>query len=289
MTATVLDGRALAKGIREDCAGRVAAFAAAAGRPPVLATVLVTGDEASASYVGAQGRAASKLGFDFRLVEVPPGAGTEQARALVAALSAEPAVDAIVVAAPLPRPFDTYAVQSAIDPDKDADGATAYNQGLLLAGRPGPRPATAVAIRALVEATGRPLAGARATVIGRSLVVGKPAAILLLEAHATVTIAHSRTEELAAVARTADFLVCAAGVASLVRSEHVKPGAVVIDAGTNPVGSGENSRLMGDAAYDEVAEVAGWITPVPGGVGPVTNAMLLRGAVELAARRLGPT
>ncbi len=288
MTAQVLDGKPIAAAVRKATEARAGRVAEALGRPPSLAVVMVGRDAANVSYVGMQEKAAGRLGFWFRIVEMAEEAGSDALLATVRALNADPSVDAILVAAPLPRGYDTFAIQAAIAPDKDVEGVTPASIGNLMAGRPGPRPATAVAIMAVVETVGVQLAGARATVIGRSMVVGKPTAMLLLAEHATVTIAHSRTADLAAVTRTADVLVCAAGVAGLVRAEHVQPGALVIDAGTNPVGEADDFRLVGDAAYDEVAEVAGMITPVPGGVGPVTTAMLMRTVVDLAEARAAP-
>lgn len=285
MTANVLDGRPIAAAVRQETAARAGHVAEALGRPPSLAAVMVGRDPANVSYLGMQERAAGKLGLAFRIVELAEDAGNEAVLASVRVLNEDASVDAIIVAAPLPRGYDTFAIQAAIAPEKDVEGVTPASIGNLMAGRPGPRPATAVAILALVQAAGVQLAGARATVIGRSMVVGKPAAVLLLAEHATVTIAHSRTADLATVTRTADVLVCAAGVAGLVRAEHVQAGAVVIDAGTNPVGDGDDFRLVGDAAFDEVAAVAGTITPVPGGVGPVTTAILMRTVVDLAEAR----
>ncbi len=287
MTAQILDGRSLAAQMRAEVTERAAAFVADQGRPPCLAAVLVGEDAASVAYANAKGRAATKCGLAFRLERLPAEAGTAAILAHIQSLNADPDVDAILVEMPLPAGCDRLQIEAAIDPDRDADGVTPHNQGRLLAGSPGPRPATAMAAMALLAASGRPIAGAEAVVVGRSVVVGKPLALLLLAQHATVTIAHTRTRDLPAVTRRADILVAAAGVAGLVTGQHVRPGAVVIDVGTNQVGAGDTARLVGDVDFEAVATVAGAITPVPGGVGPVTTAVLLGSAVALAEGRAG--
>jgi methylenetetrahydrofolate dehydrogenase (NADP+)/methenyltetrahydrofolate cyclohydrolase len=287
MTATVLDGRRLAAVVRADVTARAARLVEALSRPPCLAAVLVGEDPANVAYAQAKGRAAQKCGLTFRLETLPADAGTARAVELVQRLGEDPLVDAILVELPLPPGYDRLAIEDRIDPGRDADGVTSANQGHLLAGTPGPRPATALATLALIQQAGVVLAGAEVVVIGRSVVVGKPVAMLLLAEHATVTIAHSRTRDLVSVTRRADVVVAAAGVPGLVTAAHVRPGAVVIDVGTTEVGSGETARLVGDVAYDEVAEVAGAVTPVPGGVGPLTTALLLQNVVALAEAAVG--
>lgn len=287
MTAEILDGRPLAAQIRATVAEQAADFRAAHGRPPCLAAVLVGEDAASVAYANVKGRAAAKCGLAFRLERLAGDAGTEAVVAHIQALNRDPTVDAVLVELPLPAGYDRLRIEAAIDPGRDADGVTSYNQGQLLAGGPGPRPATAAAAMALLEAASRPIAGAEAVVVGRSVVVGKPVALLLLAQHATVTIAHTRTRDLAAVTRRADILIAAAGVAGLITGEHVRAGAVVIDVGTNQVGEGEGARLVGDVDFESAAKAAAAITPVPGGVGPVTTAILLQNAVALAEARAG--
>jgi methylenetetrahydrofolate dehydrogenase (NADP+)/methenyltetrahydrofolate cyclohydrolase len=227
-------------------------------------------------------RWAEQAGIAFRLVNLDEGAGGGAVLARLAELNDDPEVDGILVELPLPQGYDRLAIQEAIHQHKDVDGVTTDAAGRLLIGAAGPRPATAVAILELLTEGGVPLSGRRAVVIGRSVVVGKPAALLLLAADATVTIAHSRTTDLAAVTSQAEVLVVAAGSPGLVRAAHVQPGAAVIDAGTTWVDSPGGGGLVGDVAFDEVVEIAGLLTPVPGGVGPVTTAVVLRNVVELA-------
>ncbi|MFQ5459881.1 MAG: bifunctional 5,10-methylenetetrahydrofolate dehydrogenase/5,10-methenyltetrahydrofolate cyclohydrolase, partial [Anaerolineae bacterium] len=248
---------------------------------PALAAMLVGDDPANVAYARMKARWADKAGIGFHCFALAADAGTEAVCQRIAALNADPDIDGVLVEMPLPDGYDAEAVRAAISPQRDVEGVTATSLGCLVAGAHGPRPATALAIMALLDEAGTPLEGKRATVVGRSVVVGKPTALLLLARHATVTIAHSRTRDLAAVTREADVLVTATGVPDLIRREHVKPGAVVIDAGTTPVGDGDSARLAGDTAFEEVVAVASAITPVPGGVGPVTTALLLANAVAL--------
>lgn len=285
MSARVLDGRVVATAIRDEVSARVASFAARTGRAPLLVAVLVGDDPANLAYARAKGRAAERVGLRFKCTSLPAEVGTSGVAAEIRRLSGDPAVDGILVEMPMPAGLDPFAIQAAIDPARDVDGVTPDSLGRLVAGARGPRPATPLAVMALLEAGGTPIAGARATVIGRSAVVGKPVALLLLAAHATVTIAHSRTRDLAAVTRAADILVSAAGAPGLITPDHVRPGAVVIDVGTSVVGEGEQERLVGDVDYDAVAALAGAITPVPGGVGPVTTAIVLRTTLDLAEAR----
>jgi methylenetetrahydrofolate dehydrogenase (NADP+)/methenyltetrahydrofolate cyclohydrolase len=277
--AIVIDGRAVAAAVREEVARGVAAFTAASGRPPGLATVLVGDDPGSAVYVTAKARACAEAGiasFDHRLAaEIPQDA----LAALLAELNADPAVSGVLLQLPVPPPLDGPALTGMIDPGKDVDGLTPVNAGLLSQGSPGLRPCTPSGVLDLLASVDASLSGAEAVVLGRSNLFGKPMAQLLLAADATVTMCHSRTRDLAAVCRRADVLIAAVGVPRLVRGDWVKPGAVVIDVGVNRLESG----LVGDVCFDEALPVARAITPVPGGVGPMTIACLLRNTL-IAAR-----
>ena len=280
MTARTIDGRAVAARVRADVARGVADYAARTGRPPGLATVLVGDDPASALYVGGKQKATQEVGmagFDHRL---PVDARREDVAALVDELNADPAVNGIIVQLPLPAHLDGVELTGRVDPGKDVDGLTTLSAGLLALGRPGLRPCTPLGCMLLLEDQDVDVAGLEAVVVGRSNLFGKPMAQLLLAANATVTVCHSRTRDLAAVCRRADVLVVAVGRAEMVRADWVKPGAVVLDVGQNRT----EGRLVGDVAFAEVAEVASAITPVPGGVGPMTIACLLRNTLEAAER-----
>lgn len=277
MTAAVLSGKELAASLREESAQRAAALAAS-GRPPKLAVVIATADEASAWYVRSIARAAGKAGIVCDLVDLGPEATADQIRAKLAALSADDGVHGLMLQTPLPGGAALEDLASVIDPRKDIDGANPLSLGRLAAGMDAFAPATAEAVLRLLDHYEVELAGRRAVVVGRSTVVGKPAAHLLLGRNATVTIAHSRTADLAAVTTEADVLVAAVGRAGLITAAHVKPGAVVIDVGTNPTDDG---GLVGDVD-PAAAETAGSMTPVPGGVGPVTTALLLRHTLDVA-------
>jgi methylenetetrahydrofolate dehydrogenase (NADP+)/methenyltetrahydrofolate cyclohydrolase len=279
MAARVIDGRAVAAQVRAAVAREVAEHVERTGRRPGLATVLVGGDPASAVYVGGKQKASQEVGiagFDHRLGD---DASDAEVSELIERLNADDDVSGILVQLPVPDQLDGVRLTGLVDPAKDVDGLTAVSAGLLALGRPGLRPCTPSGVMLLLEHAGVELAGAEAVVVGRSNLFGKPMAQLLLGAHATVTTAHSRTRDLASVCRRADVLVAAAGRAGLVRGDWVKPGATVIDVGINRTPGG----LRGDVAYDEAARVAGAITPVPGGVGPMTIACLLRNTL-LAAR-----
>lgn len=281
MAAAVIDGKAFAEGLRGRVGTAAGAFAAKAGRKPGLAVVLVGEDPASQVYVRSKGKAtlaANMESFEHRL-----SAETGQADllALVARLNADEAVDGILVQLPLPAHLDSDAVVQALDPRKDVDGLTPANAGLLAHGTPGLVPCTPAGVMELLAHEGVELEGAEAVVVGRSKLVGVPVARLLLQANATVTICHSRTRDLDATCRRADVLVAAVGVPRLLGAEAVKPGAVVIDVGMNRLEDG----LAGDVDYEAVAEVASAITPVPGGVGPMTIAMLLSNTVQAARMR----
>jgi len=274
----LIDGRAVAASLAADTAA-AAAELAARGRTPELTVVLPTGDESSAWYVRSIRRAADKVGITCTVQElVDPDRATLTAR--LDALSADPAVPAIVCQTPLPAGLRLEDVGSHIAPAKDVDGANPTSLGRLAGGLPAYPPATAAAVLELLRQEQAPLSGRRVVVVGRSLVVGKPVALLLLAQDATVTVCHSRTADLAAVCREADVLVVAVGRPGLVGAAHVRDGAVVIDVGTNPTPDG---GIVGDVDSDGVAAVAGALTPVPGGVGPVTTALLLQHTVRAAA------
>ena len=274
--AQIIDGKAVAARVRAEVAREAQLLKERYGRPPGLAVVLVGDDPASAIYVRNKERAASEAGFHSEVHRMPANTSTQAVIRMVEQLNRAPEIDGFLVQLPLPDGIDEKAVLRAIDPDKDLDGLTPVQAGRLLLGEPGLRPCTPAGVMELLRSAGVDPKGKEAVVIGRSSIVGKPMAQLLLGANATVTMAHSRTQDLPAVARRADILVVAAGKAGLVGREHIKPGAVVIDVGTNRV----DGKLRGDVRFDEAQEVAGYITPVPGGVGPMTIAMLMRNAVE---------
>ncbi|SNR50643.1 bifunctional 5,10-methylenetetrahydrofolate dehydrogenase/5,10-methenyltetrahydrofolate cyclohydrolase [Blastococcus mobilis] len=275
---TRLSGSELAAGIRAEVAA-AAAELAAAGTPPRLAVVVATADESSAWYVRSIARAAEKTGIACSVVDLGETATPDRIRAELAALSRDPAVHGIILQTPLPADAVFEDLAASIDPAKDVDGANPLSLGRLAAGLPAFAPATAAAVLALLDHHGIPLSGAHAVVVGRSNVVGKPAAHLLLQRDATVTICHSRTKELAEVTRSADVLVAAVGRPGLVAAEHVAEDAVVIDVGTNPMPDG---GLVGDVDAGSVSGRVAALTPVPGGVGPVTTALLLHQTIQAA-------
>jgi methylenetetrahydrofolate dehydrogenase (NADP+) / methenyltetrahydrofolate cyclohydrolase len=279
VSATIIDGRAVAAGARAAVAEQVGALVARGEPRPGLATILVGDDPASAVYVGGKQRACVEVGiegFDHR----PPGdASHEELAALVERLNDDDAVTGILLQLPLPAHLDADELTARIAPDKDVDGLTPISAGRLAQGRPGLRPCTPTGIIELLDVHGVELEGAEAVVVGRSNLVGKPLAHLLLEGNATVTVCHSRTRGLGAVCARADVLIAAVGVARLVKGDWVKPGAAVIDVGMNRLADG----LAGDVDFEAAAQRAGLITPVPGGVGPMTIAMLLRNTLRAAA------
>ncbi len=279
MTALVLDGRALAARLRAEVAVQVATLA----RKPGLAVVLVGEDAASAVYVRNKDKAAREAGLVARTIRLPAATGQAELLDVVAGLNADPAVDGILVQMPLPPQIDARAVVAAIDPGKDVDGFHAINVGRLSAGEALLVPCTPRGVMKLLAEAGVALRGCRAIVLGRSAIVGRPVASLLLAADATVTIAHSRTHDLAAECRRADVVVAAVGRAEMVRGDWIRPGAAVIDVGINRAADG---RLVGDVAFDECVEVAGVLTPVPGGVGPMTIACLLENTLIAARARV---
>ncbi|SEK84863.1 bifunctional 5,10-methylenetetrahydrofolate dehydrogenase/5,10-methenyltetrahydrofolate cyclohydrolase [Nonomuraea pusilla] len=276
MTAATLTGKDLAAAIRAETAAR-----AAEGPRPRLAVVVATADEASLWYVRSIAKAATGAGIACDLVDLGPEAAPAHVGETLERLSGDPSVHGVLLQTPLPAGASAQELAGAIDPAKDVDGANPLSLGRLAAGLPAFAPATAAAVMALLDHHGVELAGRRAVVVGRSTVVGKPLAHLLLDRDATVTVCHSRTRDLASVTSQADVLVAAAGRAGLIGAAHVAPGAVVIDVGTNPTPDG---GLTGDVDAGAVRDVAGGLSPVPGGVGPVTTALLLRHTLEAARR-----
>jgi len=278
MTAQLIDGKAIAAETRAQVTADVAAFVARTGHRPGLATVLVGDDPASAVYVANKQRGCEEAGITGFSHTLPADVTREDLIALVEQLNADPAVSGILVQLPLPDHLDGVEITGLIDPDKDVDGLTAVSAGRLLSGIDGLRPCTPEGVMLLLERAGVELEGAEAVVLGRSNLFGKPMGQLLLGANATVTQCHSRTRDLPGVCRRADVLIAAVGRAEMVRGDWVKPGAVVIDVGINRTDDG----LKGDVAFAEAAEVASAITPVPGGVGPMTIACLLANTLKAA-------
>jgi methylenetetrahydrofolate dehydrogenase (NADP+) / methenyltetrahydrofolate cyclohydrolase len=279
MSATVIDGKAVAASVRERVRGEVEDVSAELGRPPGLATVLVGDDKASAIYVRRKREACEEVGIRSFHHEPAGSVSQEELLELVGELNDSDEIDGILVQLPLPDQIDADAIVNAIDPDKDVDGLTPISAGRLARGEPGLVSCTPRGIMELLSSTGVDPAGKEAVIVGRSNLVGKPLFSLLLSANATVTICHSRTRDLGEVCRRAEILVAAAGQPRLIGGDMVRPGATVIDVGTNRTDDG----LVGDVDFDAAVEVAGAITPVPGGVGPMTIAMLLANTA-LAAR-----
>jgi methylenetetrahydrofolate dehydrogenase (NADP+) / methenyltetrahydrofolate cyclohydrolase len=282
----VLDGKAVAQKVRAEVATGVEAFKQRFGRAPSLHVVLVGGDAASAIYVRMKEKAALEVGMEGRVHRLPEGLSQADLERAVSDLDADPNVDGILVQLPLPKGLDEKPILELIRPSKDVDGFHALNIGALWSGLDGLVPCTARGCVRLLDEAGVKLEGARALVIGRSNLVGKPVAALLLARNATVTIAHSRSVNLAELCQAADIIIAAVGRAKLVRGEWVKPGAAVIDVGTN---KDENGKQCGDVDFAAVSERAGVITPVPGGVGPMTVAMLLENTLRAATARLTAT
>jgi methylenetetrahydrofolate dehydrogenase (NADP+) / methenyltetrahydrofolate cyclohydrolase len=275
----VLDGKAVAATVKEEVAARVASLA----YQPGLATVLVGDDPASHTYVRGKRRDATEVGIKSIHHELPAGVSQDKLFDLVGSLNDDAEVDGILVQLPLPAGLDGEATVEHIDPAKDVDGLHPFNLGKLMLGRPGLRPCTPSGVMRILDHYGIGTAGARACIVGRSFLVGRPLAMILSErgADSTVSVAHSRTADLAAVTREADILVAAAGSPALIGPDHVKPGAVVIDVGVNRTDEG----LVGDVDFAAVVGIAGAITPVPGGVGPMTRAMLLANTLSAAQER----
>ena len=284
MAARLIDGKAVAAEVRSRVAGQVEEFAVAhGGRVPGLATVLVGDDPASHVYVSNKRKQTEEVGMRSIHHGLDASIPQDELLALIAELDADDDVDGILVQLPLPGQIDQDAAIGAIDPAKDVDGLTAGSAGLLAQGRPGLVPCTPLGVMELLDRSGVAVDGAPAVIVGRSILVGRPLASLLLNANATVTVCHSRTRELAETCRSAEILVAAVGSPRLIRGDWVKPGAAVIDVGMNRTDDG----LVGDVDFEAAAEVAGAITPVPGGVGPMTIAMLLQNTLRAAnARRV---
>jgi methylenetetrahydrofolate dehydrogenase (NADP+)/methenyltetrahydrofolate cyclohydrolase len=291
MTAEILDGRAVAKELRQEIVAGVAAFQAEHGFAPTIAVVRAGEDPASVSYARMIKRSFERAGMGFVLHTLPDTATQEKILAMVNWLNVDDSVQGIMIQEPLPRGIDALAIKAALSPEKDADGVSPINAGRLAMAAPVGResgvqdylvPATPLGGLELMLRSGVELEGRRAVVVGRSNIVGRPMSFLLMQHHATVSIAHSRTRPLGAVTREADILCAAVGVPRLIKADMVKPGAVVIDFGVNFV----DGEMCGDVDYDEVVQVAGMITPVPGGTGPMTNAILMRNVLEAAQRQL---
>jgi methylenetetrahydrofolate dehydrogenase (NADP+)/methenyltetrahydrofolate cyclohydrolase len=287
--AHILDGKALAQAIQSNLATAIQTWQPQVGRPPGLAVLMVGEHPASAAYVRNKERACDRVGIASFGRHLPETASDDDLRQLIQDLNQDPQVDGILIQLPLPAHLDDVALLNQIAPEKDADGLHPINLGRLVRGEAGLRSCTPAGVMALLKAHEIPLAGQRAVVLGRSILVGKPMALMLLEADATVTVAHSRTPNLADLAKTADILVAAVGRPQMIGPDWVKPGAVVVDVGINritDVGSGK-SRLVGDVDFLAVEPLAGAITPVPGGIGPMTVAMLLHNTVLGYCRRFG--
>ena len=283
MAARIIDGSALAKARLAELKSRVAALAAC-GIVPGLATVQVGEDPASRIYIRNKARACAEAGVQSFHFDLPASASEAEVLALIDKLDRDDKVHGIIVQLPLPKAIDARRISQSIAVEKDVDGFNWRNLGALVEGTPGIVPCTPSAVMRMLDSTGVAVEGRSAVVVGRSNIVGKPAALLLIAKGATVTVCHSKTTDLGAVTRQADILVVATGKANLIQGNMVKPGATVIDVGINRLPTG---KICGDVAFDEVSQVAGWITPVPGGVGPLTVAMLVENTVNAAACRAG--
>jgi methylenetetrahydrofolate dehydrogenase (NADP+) / methenyltetrahydrofolate cyclohydrolase len=279
--ARLIDGKALALGIREGIAKEVSALQAQTGIRPGLAAILVGDDPASKLYVKNKEKACDAAGIYVDEHKLPASTTQSELLALIGKVNADPKIHGILVQLPLPKQIDSKVILNAVSPEKDADGFHPYNMGHLVEGTAMFVPCTPKGIIKMIESTGIPIEGKRAVVVGRSNIVGKPAALLLLHRHATVTVCHSKTKDLPAVCREAEILVVAIGRAKFVTGDMVRPGAVVIDVGVNRL---EDGTFVGDVDFGPVSERAGWISPVPGGVGPMTIAMLLENTLESAQR-----
>ena len=282
--ASIIDGNKIAKGIREEIGAQVLKLKKEKGIVPGLAVILVGDDPASQIYVGRKERACEEAGFLSRHFGLPSQTLEKDLLRLIDELNRDPAIHGILVQLPLPGHIRTATVIEAVDPRKDVDGFHPYNMGRLLEGNPLHRACTPLGIMELLDRSGIPIEGREAVIVGRSNIVGKPLALMLLLRHATITVCHTRTRGLAGVTGRAEILVAAAGKAEMIRGGMVKEGAVVIDVGVNRLPDG---RLVGDVAFSEVEPKASYITPVPGGVGPMTIAMLLRNTFEAACHTTG--
>jgi len=300
----ILDGNRIRDQIKSECLPRVERLVARTGRPPGLAVVLVGDNPASEVYVRSKTKTAAELGMMGETITLPASTEEDELLAVIEALNQRREIDGILIQLPLPHHVDAQRVLLSVAPDKDVDGFHPYNAGLLSTGREGPRPCTPAGIIQMLKRYEITIEGKNAVVVGRSDIVGKPMAFLLLQENATVTICHSRTHDLASICRTADILVAAVGRPALLTEDHIKPGAVVIDVGINRVESRveaerifdakrladfdrRGSLLVGDVHPGDVARLSSAYTPVPGGVGPLTIAMLMRNTIECAERRTG--
>jgi len=277
MPATILEGKPLADRIRAELADEIAQM----DGPPRLVALMAGEDAGARTYAKMQAKACRGVGIDYELRELDPALSQDELLAEIASANGDPAVNGIILQLPLPEGLDEAAAQRALDPARDVDGVHPVNLGLVAEGEPLLAPCTAQAVVALIEESGAQLRGAEVVVVGRSVIVGKPAALMLLDRGATVTICRSTTRDLAFHTARAEVLVVAIGRTKMIRGDQIKPGAVVIDVGMNWMDGG----YVGDVAFDEAVQVAGTITPVPGGVGPVTVTMLLRNTVEAAKRQ----
>ena len=283
MTAQLLDGKALAKTMQEEVSAEIQAFKEATGVTPKLVVVRAGEDPASVSYANAIAKTCEKYGVAFELKALPESASQAEMVSLVQSLSADASVHGIMVQEPMPKGIDPAAVIAALSPAKDVDGVHPLNAGLLMEGKGDFfAPATPSGGMEILRRYNVPIKGKHAVVVGRSNIVGKPMALLLLHEHATVTICHSRTVDLGVVTRQGDILVAAVGKARLITGDMVKPGAVVIDFGVNF----EDGKMVGDVDFESAREVAGMITPVPGGTGPMTNVMLMKNVLTAAKRQV---
>ncbi len=285
MTATILEAKPIVEKLRAELKAQIGAM----DRPPVLVALMVGDDAGARAYAKMQAKAAAQVGIEYELRQLADDANDRALHDEIMRLNADPAVDGIILQSPLPKGLDEPGMQGAIAPHKDVDGVHPMNLGLVAANREALAPCTAQSAVRLIEETGVELRGAEAVVVGRSVIVGKPAALMLMDRGATVTVCRSTTRDLAFHTKRAEVLVVAIGRAELIRGDMIKPGAVVIDVGMNyvPGEGGARGRYVGDVAFDEAAEVAGWITPVPGGVGPLTVTMLLQNTVAAAKRQRG--
>jgi methylenetetrahydrofolate dehydrogenase (NADP+)/methenyltetrahydrofolate cyclohydrolase len=282
MVATIIDGKALGAEIRAELRNEVQRYLQQRGQPPGLVIVRVGGDAASGVYSKAILRIANDIGVQARLDQLPADISPDELRSALQHLNNDTSVHGIIVQMPLPAHLSQHIVAETLAPEKDIDGISPYNAGNLLLGSPTLLPSTAGAVMEILERTHTPLEGRRVVVLGRSNVVGKPLALLLVQKHATVTICHSRTTNLSAITRQADVLVAAVGQANMVTAEMVRPGATVIDVGINAKPEG---GIVGDVDFESVRAVAGAVTPTPGGVGPLTNVVLLQQCVRAAWRQ----
>lgn len=281
MSASIIDGKELSARVRADLVTRIQA----ANRPVRLDAVLVGSDRAASIYAENQAKTCTAVGIDYRLHRLPDGAGYDDIAGRILLLNTEEDVRAIMLHLPLPAGVDHERIQALIAPEKDVEGVNPANIGNVVYGRRSLVPCTALASVEMIESTGVELRGARCVIVGASNIVGKPIAVLLMRAEATVVSTNKFTKNLAELTRSADVLVAAAGVPGLIRGDMVKPGAVVVDVGINRVtGPDGKNMTVGDVAFEEARAVAGWISPVPGGVGPMTVAMLLRNTVDAALR-----